>query len=85
MVVYWRKEGIAPHILDIGTTWRWVVSFTSKENIKMDLREGGKLWDGLDSSGQRPVAGCYERDNEPPWVHKIRVISWPTESLFASQ
>jgi hypothetical protein len=38
---------------------RWV------DNIKIDLREIG--WDGLDrsSSGQGPVEGSCEYDNEP--------------------
>jgi len=27
MTTYWRSGGIAPRILDIGTRWRWVVSF----------------------------------------------------------
>jgi hypothetical protein len=26
--VYWESGGIEPHILDLGTRWRWVVSFT---------------------------------------------------------
>jgi len=30
MKTYWRSWGIAPRILDIGTRWRWVVSFTSR-------------------------------------------------------
>jgi hypothetical protein len=25
---YWASRGIAPRILDLGTRWRWVVSFT---------------------------------------------------------
>jgi hypothetical protein len=28
MKMNWRSGGIAPHILDFGTRWRWVVSFT---------------------------------------------------------
>jgi hypothetical protein len=24
----WRSECISPHFLDLGTSWRWVVSFT---------------------------------------------------------
>jgi hypothetical protein len=28
MEEYWGKGGIAPHILDLGTRWRWMVSFT---------------------------------------------------------
>jgi hypothetical protein len=27
MKMYWRSGGIAPHILDLGTRWGWVVSF----------------------------------------------------------
>jgi hypothetical protein len=30
MEAYWRGGGIAPHILDLGTSWRWVVSFTPR-------------------------------------------------------
>jgi hypothetical protein len=28
MKEYWGSGGIAPHFLDLGTRWRWVVSFT---------------------------------------------------------
>jgi len=27
-MVYWRSGGIAPYILDLGTRWKRVVSFT---------------------------------------------------------
>jgi hypothetical protein len=27
---YWGSGGIAPHILDLGTRWRWVISFTPR-------------------------------------------------------
>jgi hypothetical protein len=30
MKKYWRSGGIAPRIPDLGTRWRWVVSFTSR-------------------------------------------------------
>jgi len=30
MKTYCRSGGIAPHILDLGMRWRWVVSFTSR-------------------------------------------------------
>jgi hypothetical protein len=29
MKTYWESGGIAPHIIDLGTRWKWVVSFTS--------------------------------------------------------
>jgi hypothetical protein len=28
MKAYWESGGIAPRFLDVGTRWRWVVSFT---------------------------------------------------------
>jgi hypothetical protein len=28
MKAYWGSGGIAPHILNLSTKWRWVVSFT---------------------------------------------------------
>jgi hypothetical protein len=30
MKTYWDSEGIALRILDLGTRWRWVVSFTPR-------------------------------------------------------
>jgi hypothetical protein len=30
MKTYWGSGGIAPRILDLGTRWRWVVSFTPR-------------------------------------------------------
>jgi hypothetical protein len=30
MNAYWRNGGIVPRILDLGTRWRWGVSFTSR-------------------------------------------------------
>jgi hypothetical protein len=27
---YWENKGIAPRILDLGTRWKWVVSFTPR-------------------------------------------------------
>jgi hypothetical protein len=31
MKTYWRSEDIAPRILDLGTRWWWVVSYTPRE------------------------------------------------------
>jgi hypothetical protein len=30
MKTYWRSGGIVPRILDLGTKWMWVVSFTPR-------------------------------------------------------
>jgi hypothetical protein len=32
MKTCWRNGGIAPRILNLGTGWRYVVSFTSRGN-----------------------------------------------------
>jgi len=48
MNAYWGSGGIAPHILDLSTRWRWVViftscSFTPREGpwYPLDTRMGG--------------------------------------------
>jgi len=30
MKAYWESGGIAPRILELGTRWRWVVSFAPR-------------------------------------------------------
>jgi len=30
MKMYWQSGDIAPHILNLGSRWRWVVSFTPR-------------------------------------------------------
>jgi hypothetical protein len=30
MKAYWRIGDVAPRILDLGTRWRWVISFKSR-------------------------------------------------------
>jgi hypothetical protein len=49
MKTYWGKRSIAPRILDLGTRWRWVVSFTPRPlypqgkrlRYPLDMRLGG--------------------------------------------
>jgi hypothetical protein len=43
MKTYWGSGGIAPRILDLGTRWRWVVSFTSRERAPVTHWIGGWL------------------------------------------
>jgi len=31
MKAYWGSGDISPRIIDLGTRWRWVVSFTSRQ------------------------------------------------------
>jgi hypothetical protein len=44
MKVYWGSGGISPRILDLGTWWRWAVSFTSGPLYP----EGKRTWYPLD-------------------------------------
>jgi hypothetical protein len=53
MKAYYRSGGIAPRILDIGTRWRWVVSFTPR----LFYRQGKSPWYPLD----RKLSGTQSR------------------------
>jgi hypothetical protein len=44
MKAYWGNRGIVPRILDLGTRWRWVVSFTPRPLYS----QGKSLWHSLD-------------------------------------
>jgi hypothetical protein len=44
MKMYWNSGGTAPHILDLGTKWRWVVSFTPRPLYPL----GKSAWHPLD-------------------------------------
>jgi hypothetical protein len=54
--VIWESGCIHPHFLDLGTSWRWVVSFTP---LPLYLREKNprypldRLWDHLQKSVRR--------------------------------
>jgi hypothetical protein len=37
MKTYWGSGGIAPRILDLGTRWKWVVSFTPRPLYQQNL------------------------------------------------
>jgi hypothetical protein len=42
MKAYWGIEVIAPRILDLGTRWRWVVSFTTRLLYPQSRSERGE-------------------------------------------
>jgi hypothetical protein len=44
MKAYWGSGGITPRILDLGTRWRWVVSFTPQ----LIYPQGKSPWYPLD-------------------------------------
>jgi hypothetical protein len=59
-------EGIAPRILDLGTRWRWVVSFTSRPLYP----QGKRLWYPFDrmlgGPQSRSERGGEEINSQPP-------------------
>jgi hypothetical protein len=59
MKAYWRSGGIAPPILDLGTKWRLVVSFTCRERARypLDRRLGGPQ--------SRSGRGGEEKNSQP--------------------
>jgi hypothetical protein len=71
MKAYWRSGGIAPCILDLGTRWRWVVSFTArplyppeKETLVPMMRGWVGPRAGLDAVVRRKISSSY-RDSSP--------------------
>jgi len=66
MKTYWGSWGIAPHILDLGIRWRWVVSFTPRSFYS----QGKSPWYPLDRrlGGPESCSGCSgeETNSQPP-------------------
>jgi hypothetical protein len=77
MKVYWWSGGIAPRILDLGTRWRWVVSFTSRPLYHkgknpwypLDRRLGGpqsRSGRGGEEKNSQPLAGIKPYNPDSP-------------------
>jgi hypothetical protein len=76
MKAYWGSGGIAPSILDIGTRWRWMVSFMSRSLYP----QGKSLWYPLDrrlggpQSRSRRGGHCWNqwqyKENEDHVAHR---------------
>jgi hypothetical protein len=69
MKAYWRSGGIAPSIIDLGTRWRWVVSFTHR----LLYPQGKSPWYSLDRTLGGPQSrsgrGDEEKNSQPlPWL-----------------
>jgi hypothetical protein len=66
MKTYWASGGIAPRFLDLGTRWRWVVSFT----LRPLYRQGKSLWyplgRRLSGTQSRSGRGGEEKNSQPP-------------------
>jgi hypothetical protein len=65
MKTYWGSGGIVPRILDLGTRWRWVVSFTT---LLLYL-QGKSPWYALDrrlgGPQSRSGRGGEEKNSQP--------------------
>jgi hypothetical protein len=74
---YWMSGGIVPHILELGTRWRWVVSFTPRPLYP----QGKSLWYPLNRSLGGPQSrsgrGGEEKNSqtlpglEPPIIQVV--------------
>jgi hypothetical protein len=77
MKAYWGSGGIAPRIFDLGTRWRWVVSFTpwplypqgKSPWYPLDRRLGGpqrRSWHSSEEKNSQLLPGL-----EPPIFQSI--------------
>jgi hypothetical protein len=72
MKAYWRSRGRAPHILDLGTRWRRVVSFT----LRFIYHQGKSPWYPLDRRlrmGKDFKGGYWPKTRNSPGIHKKAV------------
>jgi hypothetical protein len=76
MKVYWGSGGITPRILDLGTRWRWMVSFTPRPLYPpgnspwypFDIRLGGPQSPsgyGGEEKNSQPLPGLEPPINQP--------------------
>jgi hypothetical protein len=64
MKAYWGSGGIAPRILDLGTRWSWVVSFTPRSLYPQGKRPWYPLGRSLD--GHQSRFGCGGKEKKSP-------------------
>jgi hypothetical protein len=95
MKTYWRSGGIAPRILDLGTRWRWVVSFTPRPLYPRE-RAPGAHWIGgwvgpkavLDAEVKRKIPSP-RRESKPrtPNVQTVaqRYTDWAITALASGR
>jgi hypothetical protein len=83
MEEYWGSGGIAPRILDLGTRWRWVVSFTPRPLypqeeplILIGRRPGGPQ--------SRPRLGGEEKNSHPLPGFELPIIQ-PVAQLYTTE
>jgi hypothetical protein len=65
MKAYWKSGGIAPRILDLGTRWRWVVSFILRPLHPQVKRPWYPLDVGLGGHQSSSEHGGEEKNSQP--------------------
>jgi hypothetical protein len=65
MKAYWGSGGIAPLILDLGTRWRWVVSFTPRPLYPQGKSPWYPLNRRLGGPQSRSRRGGEEKNSQP--------------------
>jgi hypothetical protein len=94
MRTYWGSGGIATHILDLGTRWRWVVSFTIRQ-LYPQKKVPGTHWIGgwvgpravLDMVVKRKIPiHRWESNPRTPIVQPVaqRYTDWANTALVKS-
>jgi hypothetical protein len=66
MKARWGSGGIAPRILDRGTRWRWVVSFTPRPLYTQGMSPRYPLDSKLDGPQSHSGRGGEEKNSQPP-------------------
>jgi hypothetical protein len=74
MKAYWGSGGVAPRILDLGSRWKWVVSFTPGRFIP----QGKSPWYPFDRKLGGPQSqsgrGGEEKNSQPQPGLELRII-----------
>jgi hypothetical protein len=65
MKAYWGSGGIAPRILNLGTRWRWVVSFTPRPLYPQGKNASYSSDGRLDGPQSRSGRGGEEKNSQP--------------------
>jgi hypothetical protein len=65
MKVYWGSGGIASRILNLGTRWSWVVSFTPRPLHPQEKRPLYPLERSFGGPQSRPGRGGEEKKSQP--------------------
>jgi hypothetical protein len=76
MEAYWGSESIAPRIIDLGTRWRWVVSFTPRPFYPQGKSPFYPLDRRLGGPQTRPRCGGEKNSQplsglEPPYIQPV--------------